>query len=89
MPTKRSGITSQILNKRILVFGGESSKGTFKKNEAYDPNTDTWEALKPMPTGRHGLGSVNYKNTIHLFGGGANPGGGGSNTHMIFFIGKK
>ena len=89
MPTKRSGITSQILNKRILVFGGESGKATFKENEAYNPNTDTWMTLKPMPTGRHGLGSAVFKNKIHLFDGGPNPGGGGSNTHMIFFIDRK
>ena len=89
MPTKRSGVTSQVLNQKILVFGGESDKGTFTENEAYNPNTDIWEALKPMPVGRHGLGSVYYNNAIHLLGGGPNPGGGGSNTHMIFFMEKK
>jgi len=78
-----------MLNKRILVFGGESEKGTFTKNEACDPNTDTWKTPLPMPIGRHGLGSGYHKNKIHLFGGGPNPGGRGSNTHSIFFIRKK
>jgi len=89
LPTKRSGITSQVLNKRILVFGGESGKETFTENEAYDPNTDTWKTLLPMPSGRHGLGSGYHKNTIHLFGGGPNPGESSSNTHSMFFIRKK
>ncbi len=89
MPTKRSGITSQVLSERILVFGGESGEGTFTENEAYDPRTDSWETLAPLPEGRHGLGSASYKNAIHLFAGGPNPGGGGSDTHTIFFIEKK
>ena len=89
MPTKRSGVTSQVLNQKILVFGGESDKGTFTENEAYNPNTDIWETLKPMPVARHGVGSVYYNNAILLRGGGPYPGGGGSNTHMIFFMEKK
>ena len=52
------------------------------------PNTNTWKTLLPMPSGRHGLGSSKYKSKVHLFGGGPNPDGGGSNTHSIFFIGK-
>jgi N-acetylneuraminic acid mutarotase len=86
LPTKRSGITSQVLNESILVFGGESEKGTFTENEAYEPKTDTWKTLLSMPSGRHGLGSAYYSNSIHLFGGGPKPGGGGSNTHSIFSI---
>jgi N-acetylneuraminic acid mutarotase len=89
LKTKRSGATSQVLNKKILVFGGESEQGTFTENEAYDPSTDTWETLSPMPSGRHGLGSANHKNQIHLIGGGPNPGGEGSNTHSVFFIRNK
>ena len=89
LKTKRSGVTSQVLNNKILVFGGESGQGTFTENEAYDPNKDTWKTLSPMPSGRHGLGSANYKNEIHLIGGGPNPGGKGSKTHSVFFIKKK
>ncbi len=89
MPTKRSGITSQVLSERILVFGGESGEGTFTENEAYDPRTDSWETLAHLLEGRHGLGSASYKNAIHLFAGGPNPGGGGSDTHTMFFIEKK
>ena len=89
LPTKRSGITSQVLDKRILVFGGESGEGTFTENEAYDPKTDSWETLTPMPEGRHGLGSARYKKKIHLLAGGPNPGGGGSDTHTIFNIDTK
>ena len=89
LPTKRSGITSQVLDGKILVLGGESGERTFTENEAYDPKTDSWETLAPMPTGRHGLGSAAYKGTVHLFDGGPNPGGGGSNTHTRFKLESK
>ena len=89
LPTKRSGITSQVLDGKILVLGGESGSGTFTENEAYDPVIDSWETLLPMPAGRHGLGSVSHERAIHLFAGGPNPGGGGSNTHTMFILKQK
>jgi N-acetylneuraminic acid mutarotase len=84
LPTARSGITSQMLNGLIHVFGGESGEGTFVENEAYDPSTNKWKTFTSMPSGRHGLASVVWKNQIHLLTGGPKPGGGGSNTHLIF-----
>ena len=84
LPTARSGITSQVLNGLIHVFGGESGQGTFVENEAYHPSTDTWKTFQPMPSGRHGLASVFWKNEIHILTGGPRPGGGGSNSHFVF-----
>jgi N-acetylneuraminic acid mutarotase len=84
LPTARSGITSQVLNGLIHVFGGESGEGTFVENEAYDPSTNKWKTFNSMPSGRHGLASTVWKNQIHLLTGGPKPGGGGSNTHLIF-----
>ncbi|HET8549409.1 MAG TPA: kelch repeat-containing protein, partial [Bryobacteraceae bacterium] len=59
IPTARGGLGSAVVDNRILVFGGEGSsgtpEGTFRQNEEYDPATDTWRALAPMPTPRHGL----------------------------------
>ena len=42
LPTARSGITSQTVNGKIYVFGGESGEGTFDENEAYNSKTDQW-----------------------------------------------
>ncbi|MEE2986640.1 MAG: kelch repeat-containing protein [Nitrospinota bacterium] len=88
LPTARSGITSQTLNGKIFVFGGESGEGTFTQNEAYDPKRKKWETMPPMLEGRHGLGSAVIKNEIHLLAGGPNPGGGGSDSHMVFRLKK-
>ena len=88
LPTARSGITSQVLDGKIFVFGGESGKGTFTENEAYDPATGKWTAMTPMLAGRHGLGSAVVDGKIHLLAGGPNPGGGGSKTHTVFKLGE-
>ena len=79
LPTARSGIAAarlgdQIGDVRVYVFGGEESAGTFDENEAYDPQTDTWETLEPMPTARHGLGAAVVGDTIYVIGGGETPG---------------
>src|SRR2546428_731783 len=59
MPTPRSGVGVAVLNGRMHVLGGEAYindlVGTYKTHEAYDPKTNAWERLPPMPTPRHGL----------------------------------
>jgi N-acetylneuraminic acid mutarotase len=84
LPTARSGITSQYVNGKIFVFGGESGEGTFNENEAYDPKTNQWTTMPPMPKSCHGLGSAVVNGSIHLLNGGPHPGGGGSKYHQVF-----
>jgi len=79
LPTARSGIAAAtccevLLEQRIYVFGGESPDGTFDTVEAYDPWTDQWQTLPPMPTARHGLGAAVVDGTIYVIGGGPTPG---------------
>ena len=42
LPTPRSGIAAEVLEGVIFVVGGEGSRRTFRENEAYWPETDTW-----------------------------------------------
>jgi N-acetylneuraminic acid mutarotase len=84
LPTARSGIAAAEFNKRIYVFGGEGSTGTFNENEVYDPATDTWETLAPMPTARHGLGAATLDGTIYVIGGGPTPGGSVSDINEAY-----
>src|SRR2546421_8774263 len=69
----RSGITAAVVKDRIYVFGGEAPSGTFRENEAYHPASDSWEALAPMPTARHGLGSASLDRRIYVICGGPPP----------------
>ena len=79
LPTPRSGTAGAVLGNKILVMGGEkdpdSSTGTFKENEAYDPATDSWSTLAPLPTPRHGFGAAVFDNAVYTPGGAPTNGG--------------
>jgi N-acetylneuraminic acid mutarotase len=72
------------LNERIYVFGGEAPEGTFDEVEEYDPKTDSWRAMTPMPTARHGLGSAVMGKSIYVISGGPKPGGSTSAANEVF-----
>src|ERR1700680_1987122 len=56
LPTPRSGLAGAYYHGMILVLGGELPPDrTFGENEGYDPKTDGWITLTPMPHGRHGF----------------------------------
>jgi len=73
MPTARWGMIAVEFNGKIYVFGGSESyyyNPGNRKNEVYDPVTDTWDTTKSLiPEGLagHGIFGVKYGDTIHLF----------------------
>lgn len=73
MLTSRGGAAGCVLDDKIYVLGGEGydgdDTGVFPHVEAYDPATDTWEALAPMPTPRHGMGAAALDGVIYVPGG--------------------
>jgi N-acetylneuraminic acid mutarotase len=80
IPTPRGGVAVAQLGGRIFVFGGEgnaaSAKGVFPQVEAYDPATDSWEAVKGgMAHPRHGNSAVTVGGKIYVLAGGAKQGG--------------
>ncbi len=75
MPSQRSGMAVALFHDRILAIGGERGGGTFTNNEAYDPQTNSWSVLAPLPQGRHGTGAVVIGDTLYLPAGGPVNGG--------------
>lgn len=73
MPTERSGGTWAVHDGRIYVAGGEHQDqyllAAFRAVEAYDPSTNSWEALPNMPMPRHGLAGAVVGNRLHLVSG--------------------
>ncbi len=71
-----------LLNDRAQVIGGErtSTGGSFAANEEYDPQTNSWTKLTPMPTPRHGAVAGTIKGVVYTVGGG--PKGGTSFTNV-------
>jgi N-acetylneuraminic acid mutarotase len=88
LPTARSGIAGVAVNGCFYVFGGEGNpahpQGVFAQVEAYNPRTNTWQSLTPMPTPRHGIGAAAIGPRIYLPGGGPVQGFGVTNVHEVF-----
>jgi len=53
MPTPRGDCSSAVVNGLIYVFGGSENYGSnfpiYDVVEVYDPSTDSWQELDPMP----------------------------------------
>src|SRR5246127_4670521 len=73
MPTPRSGGAWGTDGRRIYVAGGEVTTkelvGAFRAVEAYEPATNSWISLPPMPMPRHGLAGAVIGNEFHLVSG--------------------
>ena len=73
MPTTaREHLTSSVVNGKLYVIGGRSNGMSFNvdANEVYDPASNKWTTLEPMPSKRGGLTSAAAVNSsIYVFGG--------------------
>jgi len=71
IPIRRNSFSSNVINGKIYIFGGQSNVGTINLStvEEYDPLTDTWATKTPMPDERAGLSSGVVKGKIYVIGG--------------------
>src|SRR6185295_5018877 len=73
MPTPRSGGGWGTDGKRIYVAGGEVTTkqlvGAYRAVEAYDPATNSWATLPPMPMPRHGFAGAVIGNRFYMASG--------------------
>src|SRR3954469_7083201 len=70
MPTARDYVGFCVLNNHLYVFGGEAQAFGIltDKNEAYDPISDTWTTLAPMPQALSESGAVAVNGKILVMG---------------------
>jgi N-acetylneuraminic acid mutarotase len=85
LPVPRSAGAAVVLDGRIVYAGGEcrspgaaDPSGTYDDVTAYDPRTDRWTALAPLPQGRHGFGAARVGGRAHFVAGAPTCGGGAS-----------
>ncbi len=90
MPAPRAGVTAIAAFGCLYVIAGEGntadSRGMFKQTEAYDPRTNTWHGLTPMPKPTHGLTRAAFLDgRIHVPGGAVTLGGDtGTTQHQVY-----
>ena len=90
MPKPRGGINGLEAYGCLHVFGGEGNfgapNGLHPEHDVYNPVTNSWTSLGPMPIPVHGVtGAVFLSGLIYLPGGGTSEGGSsGSRIHQVF-----
>ncbi len=87
MPTGRGGTACGVIGDELVVVGGEGNpalpSGVFAEAEAYDHVANTWRALAPMPTPRHGMGAAVIGGRLYIPGGATQDGFGAVATHEV------
>ena len=53
----------------MIVLGGERMPDTFDAVNRYDPATDRWSDLTPMPEARHGVAVAIVDGWLYAIGG--------------------
>jgi non-specific serine/threonine protein kinase len=74
VPEPRGGTGAGIAAGMVISAGDESGAGTSSAVYAYTIATNRWRRLPDLPTARHGLAVVGIGSTIHVIGGGPQPG---------------
>ncbi len=73
LPSPRSDLTAVAHGGKVFVFGGctgaASSPSVTNEVDVYDPQTDTWTTLTPMPTQRASLVAGHSGNLVYAIGG--------------------
>ena len=87
----RGGVNGVAAYGCFYVWGGEGSNtgeanNVFPDHDVYNPVTDQWTALAPMPTPVHGVTGAAFVNgLIYMPGGGTQQGGSsGSNIFQVY-----
>ena len=74
LPTARSAAGAAVWSNRIYVAGGEATdrQGVSSRSavEAYDPASNQWKAVPPMPLPRRGLAVGVIGDRLYTIGGG-------------------
>src|SRR5690349_17864574 len=73
MANARSAGAGGVCRGRLYITGGEyqdpGMMATFRSLEAYDPATNSWQMLPPMPVSRHGLAGAVVGSRLHMVSG--------------------
>ncbi len=91
LPTERAGTATLTFNGLLVVLGGESTSQVeaHREVEAYNPETEEWLSLPPLPVGRHGTQATLLKGELHIVAGSENRGGGPElNDHWVMGMGE-
>ena len=65
----RGEVAAVVFENKLYAIGGNVASNAVPRNEVYDPATDRWRSLAPMPVARDHLGLALVNGKIYTFGG--------------------
>ena len=65
----RGEVAAVVFENKLYAIGGNVDSNAVPRNEVYDPATDRWRSLAPMPVARDHLGLALVNGRIYTFGG--------------------
>lgn len=89
IPTPRSHFGVAVSENKIYCIGGQYIKNYFFREqstgitEAYDPATDSWKTLAPMPTPQYSIQANTVNGKIYVMGGYIND-ASGSDLNQVY-----
>lgn len=78
MPFAAGASSSAVIGGQIYVAGGIVGSSTTTQAARYNPATNSWTSIAPMPQGRNHAASATNGSKLYVFGG-RGPGSGDSN----------
>jgi N-acetylneuraminic acid mutarotase len=75
IPTKRMSLQANVVAEKIYLIGGRMPAGLYQivpssSNDVYDPATDSWSQMAPIPVPVMGYASVVLDDKIYIISGG-------------------
>ena len=65
----RGNAAAAVVNGNIFCCGGSDRKEIFSSTECYDPSSNVWTLISPMPLSLEGLGAVAMNGNLIVMGG--------------------
>lgn len=88
MPRPRGAGAVAAVGGKIYHIGGATDpapeRASISWNEVYDPQTDKWTLLRPLPAGRDHAGVVVWEGRIHVAGGRFNTFENNTGLHHVY-----
>ena len=69
MSTARAASAAAAIDGKLYVMGGYGPNGYLSSVERFDPATNAWEAVAPMPTARTSPAAAAIDGKLYVMGG--------------------
>jgi N-acetylneuraminic acid mutarotase len=89
LPSRRGALAVAVVNGQLHAVGGDgfesaedNTRSNVARHDVYDPDTDEWTQLPPLPSARNHLAAAGFDGRLYVVGGRFD-GGGSTNSAAL------